>query len=91
MKTIEQRPLRSKSKDRFAQRLLLALSIQLSVFSFLMAADIMPEEALQIANTFIQKDKTAQSLCLLALCGYWPVRSYRAAQNHWLSGLPLPA
>ena len=49
MKTIEQRPLRSKSKDRFAQRLLLALSIQLSVLS-LFAADITPEEALDIAR-----------------------------------------
>lgn len=43
------------------KRFLLAISIQLSVFSFLMAADITPEEALQIANTFIQKDKTAQA------------------------------
>ncbi len=32
------------------KRFLLAISIQLSVFSFLMAADIMPEEAIRIAN-----------------------------------------
>lgn len=41
------------------RRFLLAISIQLAVFS-LFAADITPEEALNIVNTFIQKDKTAQ-------------------------------
>lgn len=41
------------------RRFLLAISIQLAVFS-LFAADITPQEALDIANTFIQKDKTAQ-------------------------------
>lgn len=43
------------------RRILLAISIQLSVFSFLMAADIMPEEAIRIANDFVQHDKTAQA------------------------------
>ena len=42
------------------KRFLLAISIQLSVFCFLMAADIMPEEALDIANSFVQHDRTAQ-------------------------------
>ncbi len=42
------------------KRFLLAISIQLSVFSFLMAADIMPEEAIRIANDFVQHDQTAQ-------------------------------
>ena len=42
------------------KRFLLAISIQLSVFSFLMAADIMPEEAIRIANDFVQHDRTAQ-------------------------------
>ena len=42
------------------KRFLLAISIQLSVFSFLMAADITPEEAIRIANDFVQHDQTAQ-------------------------------
>lgn len=42
------------------KRFLLAISIQLSVFS-LLAADITPQQALDIANTFIQKDRTAQA------------------------------
>ena len=41
------------------RRILLAICIQLSVLS-LLAADITPQEALDIANAFIQKDKTAQ-------------------------------
>ncbi len=42
------------------KRFLLAISIQLAVFS-LFAADITPQQALDIANTFVQKDKTAQA------------------------------
>lgn len=42
------------------KRFLLAISIQLAVFS-LFAADITPQQALDIANTFIQKDGTAQA------------------------------
>ena len=42
------------------RRILFAISIQLSVLS-LLAADITPQEALNIANTFIQRDKTAQA------------------------------
>lgn len=42
------------------RRFLLAISIQLAVFS-LFAADITPQQALDIANTFIQKDGTAQA------------------------------
>lgn len=42
-------------------RRILAISIQLSAISFLMAADILPEQALQIANEFVQHDKTVQA------------------------------
>lgn len=41
------------------RRFLLAISLQLSVIS-LLAADITPQQALDIANQFVQKDKTAQ-------------------------------
>ncbi len=42
------------------RRFLLAISFSFSAFS-LFAADITPQQALDIANTFIQKDKTAQT------------------------------
>ncbi len=42
------------------RRFLLAISIQLSVFS-LFAADITPNEAIRIANDFVQHDQTAKA------------------------------
>ena len=42
------------------RRFLLAICIQLSIVG-LFAADITPQQALDIANTFVQKDKTAQA------------------------------
>lgn len=43
------------------RRILLAISIQLSAISFLMAADITPNEAIRIANDFVQHDQTAKA------------------------------
>lgn len=42
------------------RRILVAISLQLAVIT-LFAADILPEQAIQIASTFVQQDKTAQA------------------------------